>query len=123
MKAMYINCDGIDYAKAIVEGYKKIETRTKNVLWKLEGERVAVIRTQKGKKSEVIGTVYVIGKSLVNWELFQKMFNSHCVPTGSRYDCKKGGSKWCYYLANPIPCDPYPVPETAVRHGRSWCEF
>lgn len=123
MKAMFVNENGcIHWADAIVGGYKKIETRNRNMLWQLEGERVAVVKTRRNKSPMVVGYVRIVGKQFVSREQFPKLFHLHCVPTGSEYDAH-GKGKWCYYLAGAEKCDPYPLPKNAVRHGRSWCEW
>ena len=55
-------------------------------------------------------------------EEFEKNFYKHLVPYWSNYYTSANG-KWFYHLANAEECTPYPLPENAVRHGRSWCEF
>lgn len=125
MKAMFVNQlshSGIKYADAIVEAYKDIETRNRNMLSALIGERVAVVRTIKGKKPMVIGYVDVIGASFCKAEDFDKYVNHHCVPLGSAY-APHGKGKWFYHLANAEKCVPFLLPASAIRHGRSWCEF
>lgn len=121
MKGFFLNCSGNTFDADIFSGKKKIETRTRNMLSKLNHERVAVIKTGKGKPV-VIGTVTINGwcypcKPI--WDSLQR--KAACIEPGSKYDCETG--KYCYFLENPIPCDPYPVPANAVRHGRSWCEW
>lgn len=123
IKAMFVNDDGcVPYASAIVGGYKNIETRNRNVLWQLEGERVAVVRTRRGKKPTVIGFVDVVGKQFYSVDKFHECFSQHLVPPGSKYDAV-GKGKWVYYLANPEAVEPFLLPADAIRHGRSWCEF
>lgn len=123
LRGMFVNEDGgVRYAWAIVHGNKKAETRTRDMLKRLVGQRVAVIRTRRGKNPEVVGFVTITRKEFVKKEDFAGLFNLHLVPPGSGRDCTRSG-KWFYYLEDPEPCDPYPLPADAVRHGRSWCEF
>jgi len=123
MHAIYVRSTrSIRYAIALVQGYKVMETRTRNVLKSLIGKRVAVIETGRGK-SMIVGYINIDKYEYIEKEQFDKMYMFHCVPAGSKYDCKKGSGKYCYWVSNPIPCEPYPVPENAVKHGRSWCEF
>ena len=125
MKAMFVNqqtYSSIRYADLIVNGYKDIETRGRNMLSALVGERVAVVRTIHGKKPMIVGYVDVIGASFCKTEDFDKYFNRHCVCFNSKY-APHGKGKWFYYLANAEACDPFPLPASAIRHGRSWCEF
>lgn len=125
MKGIFVNEDGgIRYAQAIVQGYKPIETRSRNMLSACVGERVAIIRTRKGKSPMVVGYAsipygYWMPQDIMNGETMRSMT---CIPAGSQYDSGPNG-KWCYHMADPEECQPYPLPTSAVRHGRSWCEF
>lgn len=121
MKAMFVNEDESCYAQAIVLGYKTIETRSRNMLKSLVGERVAVVRTKKGERPLVIGTVFVSSFWYEDhpWTLREKT----AIPFGSKYDTD---GRWMYGLHSPEPISPdswYPLPENTVRHGRSWCEW
>lgn len=125
MKAMFVNQlshQGVKYADLIAQARKLVETRSRNMLSALVGERVAIVRTVRGKKPMVIGYVDVVGASFCKAEDFRKYFDLHLVPAGSAYDVS-GKGKWFYHLANAETCDPYPLPSSAIRHGRSWCEF
>lgn len=123
MKAMFVNEDGgVHYALAIVRGYKPWETRTKNMLSQLIGERVAVVRTRRGKTPTVIGYVTVRDSRHFNGKYLDENRDKTLIPKGSKYDVN-GWAKWVYILEDPEPCEPYPLPENAIRHGRSWCEF
>lgn len=122
MKGFFCSNDhSTNYAEMIVEKRKTIETRNKNMLKNLVGERVAVIRTGKGKPM-VIGYVDITACSFCNEEDFPKYFYQHWVLYMSKYYVKTKG-KYFYHLANAEKCIPYQLPENAIRHGRSWCEF
>ena len=98
--AVYVrNTSGIRYADAIVQGYKLIETRSRDTLGKLVGERVLIVRTRAGHEAEVIGAVTITGKQFVPAADFGKLFDKHLVPPGSKFDAH-GRGKWCYDLAN-----------------------
>lgn len=123
MFGIFVNSDGcIPYADAIVSGIKPIETRSKDVLWRLDGERVAVVKTRRGKKPTIVGYVTIDGRFFCEAQYFESYRSVTLIPRGSRYDCH-GKGKWLYYLHNPQKCEPYPLPKNAVRHGRSYCEF
>lgn len=123
MKAIFVNeCGARRYASGIAAGIKTIETRSRDMLKTLLGERVAIIRTGCGV-AHVIGYVDIISKIQVNEQLFDVLADRHLVPCGDQYDIKPGGKKYCYFLENAERCEPYPVPENAIRHGRSWCEW
>ena len=123
MFAIYVRSTrAIRYAIALTHGYKAMETRTRNVLKRLIGQRVAVIETGRGKAA-IVGYLNIDSCDYIEKERFDKMHMFHCVPSGSKYDCKKGSGKYCYWVSDPVPCDPFPVPENAIKHGRSYCEF
>lgn len=119
MKAMFVNEDEYPFAYWIASREKWIETRSRNMLRQLVGERVAVVRTKRGQTPMVIGYVFICGGS------FEKHPEDYrhltMIPEGSKYDTKEG--RWFYALAFAEECKPYPLPAEAVRHGRSWCEF
>ena len=125
MVGIFVNENGgIRYASLIVNGLKPVETRSRNMLGKLLGYRVAIVRTCRGKNPVVIGYATI---DRAEWYC-QKICNSEemrkytCIPEGSAYDAGPKG-KWFYWMKDPEVCEPYPLPENAVRHGRSWCEF
>ena len=123
MYAIFVNEDGgVPYAKAIVQGYKPIETRTRNMLGKLVGHRVAVIRTRRGKRPMMIGYVDIVSAEYRTAEWLDANRDLTLIPEGSKHDCT-GKGKWCYTLANPNEQEPYPLPKWAIRHGRSYCEL
>lgn len=123
MKGIFVNENGgIHYAQMIVKGYKPIETRHRNMLSACVGERVAIIRTRRNKKPMVLGYATVLWAEHYSKEYLDAIRNLTLIPTGSEHDAGRNG-KWCYYMADPVVCDPYPLPSSTVRHGRSWCEF
>lgn len=123
MYGIFVNSDGcVPYADAIVSGAKPIETRNKDMLSNLVGKRVAVVRTRRGKNPTIVGYVRIKSKLFVNAKAFEVFRDATLIPVGSKYDCH-GKGKWLYYLEDAEKCLPYPLPESAVRHGRSWCEF
>lgn len=123
MKGIYVNSNGcVPYAKAIVQGYKPIETRNKNMLSACVGERVAIIDTYRNKNPRIIGHVDIIKAERKSGEWLDNHRDLTLIPKGSIYD-NNGDSKWCYFLENAVPCEPMPLPKEIVKHGRSWCEF
>ena len=127
MKGIFVNERGAGfYARWIVNGSKTIETRNRDMLSACVGERVAIVRTRKNTIPHtapmIVGYVTITEKSFCKAEDFQKHFKEHLVLPGTAYDATEKG-KWLYYLANAETCEPYPLPSSAVRHGRSWCEF
>lgn len=122
-QGIFVNEDGgIRYAEAIVNGYKTIETRTKNMLSDVVGLRVAIIRTRRGKNPMVVGYADVVSSAHMNGRWLDENRDKTLIPKGSKYDVN-GWAKWCYFLENAEKCEPFPLPADAIRHGRSWCEF
>ena len=125
MKAMFVNQlshQGVKYADAIADGIKPVETRSRNMLQALVGERVAIVRTMRGKAPTVMGYVTVCSATFKPWEWMDANRDLTLIPSGSKYDCT-GRGEWCYFLRDAERCDPFPLPPSAIRHGRSWCEF
>lgn len=123
MFGIFVNENGcIHYAQLIVKGYKPIETRNRNMLKSLVGERVAIIRTRRGKSPMVVGYATITAAVFHTKEEMEALRGLTLIPEGSEYDCK-GRGKWCYYLDNPEVCEAYPLPQDRINHGRSYCEF
>lgn len=124
MRGIFVNENGgIPYAQAIVRGVKPIETRNKNMLSACVGDRVAIIRTRRGKKPMVVGYATITGAMFVSADALNRMRDLTLIPVGSAYDAK-GKGKWCYLMDDAREERfPYELPCSAVRHGRSWCEF
>lgn len=121
MKGIFVNqlsAQGVKYADLIVDGVKAIETRSRNMLSACLCERVAIIRTVRGKKPVVIGYADMVG-SVHSEKTAADCYESTFVPEGSKF----AGNRWFYLLRNAERCQPYALPENAIRHGRSWCEF
>ena len=123
MKGIFVNSNGcVPYAMAIVTRIKPIETRSRDMLKSLVGERVAIIETRRNKKPMIVGYATITGKEFCKAEDFRKYYDLHLVPEGSSYDCH-GKGKWFYYMADAETCEPYALPGNATRHGFSWAEF
>lgn len=121
---IFVNENGIPYAHAIVQGYKTIETRSRDMLRGLVGQTVAIVRTRSGQKATVIGYARIERSFFCpageDWESIREQT---CIPPGSRYDAV-GRGRWCYVMSNAREdASPYPLPDSTVRHGLSWCEF
>jgi predicted transcriptional regulator len=130
MKGVFINDDSrvrygwghLTYVEAIMAGIKTIETRSKNMLRSLVGERVAVVSTGRGRKPMVVGTVYISDAEFIEADIWDMYREDTLIPYGSKYD-NKGKGKWGYILEDAQECEAFPLPANAIRHGRSWCEF
>lgn len=123
MKGIFVNENGcVPYAQAIVAGIKPVETRSRHMLRRLIGERVAIVRTRRGIAPTVVGYATISKAAFWSASELDERRNLTLIPEGSQYDAK-GRGKWVYHMTDPEPCECYLLPEDAVRHGRSWCEF
>ena len=122
MYGIFVNEDSFPYAHKIVSGEKTYETRSRNMLKRLNGKRVAIISTRRGQKPMIIGYAEVFAVTYWSRETLDKFRTLTLIPEGSKYDCT-GAGKWCYWMNDAEPCEPYPLPENAIRHGRSYVEF
>lgn len=133
MKGIFVNETGcVHYALMLAHGHKTIETRNRDMLSACVGERVAIVRTRRnvhgGYKPQIVGYVTITRKAFCKAEDFDKWFwnphgDSHLVAPQSKYAPQNGKGKWFYFCSDAEACVPYPLPDNAVRHGRSWCEW
>ncbi len=114
MKGININDKYTPFTELILLGLKLIETRNRNTLKSLVGQRVGIIRTGKGK-AMLVG--YVTIAAVIKYETeadFRADYPLHWVDKGSKYDIKKGGVKYGYVLTNPQRCEPTPVTSKGI---------
>ena len=123
MYGIFVNEDTVWYAEAIVNGEKPVETRNRNMLAKCVGSRVAIVRTKRGQTPMIIGYAIMHHAEKHDRAWFDKHRDLTLIPEGSAFDCKPDGYKWCYHLSHAFPCEPFPLPDNTIRHGRSYCEF
>ena len=73
MYGIYVNENGCTpYAELIVKGIKTIETRSRDMLKPLVGERVAIVRTHRNKKPMVIGYATISAKFFCKADQFRE---------------------------------------------------
>ena len=111
------------YATQIVTGKKMIETRTRNTLGKLVGERVLIIRTRSGHKTDIIGSATIEEAVWYCDFTLDHMRELTCIPEGSKFDTHNGG-KWCYYLFDPVEFEPILLEDvTVLKRNMSFAEI
>lgn len=113
--AVYVHeSRAVPYAQAIAQGYKPIETRTRDVLGRFVGQRVLIVRTRDGHKADIIGSAFIADKRFCTAAELDNMRDQTLIPPGSRYDCH-GRGKWAYTMSNavlfkdPMPLECYDV--------------
>ena len=124
IKGIFVNEDGcIPYARAIAQGIKPIETRNRNMLSALVGERVAIVSTRRSRSPIVVGFATIDKAEFMTVKQLDEIRDKTLIPVGSKYDALNHG-KWCYTMTDPVSTRPiWFDPSAIVRHGRSWCEF
>lgn len=114
---VYINTKSAPFVRQILDLEKSFETRTRNMLKDLVGERVYIIETGHGTPM-VAGRATIASVEPVPYEN-EKMRESAKI-IGTPYDIKPGSLKWFYKLENVEKLSPVPVPDNRVNHGRSY---
>lgn len=120
---VFINCKEQPFLDRIMNGTKVYETRTRNTLGNLLGERVLLAETGHGKPTvrcsariECIISVHVPEY----WERYRKYLG---IDSGSRYDWHPDTRiKWLYRLTDVRQVEPF-TPDLGRRHGRVWAEY
>lgn len=121
---IFINCDASPFLDDIISLRKPWETRTRNTLRALIGQRVLLAETGR-KHRPLVRCSAVLGEPLViySWEEWEKYRSSCCIPAGSRYDWQPTTkAKYLYPLYDVTSCSPFTPPE-GVRHGYVWMEY
>lgn len=121
MNGMYINCRAWPFIAWILSGAKLYETRTRNTLRALVGQRVALIETGTGHTPTVRGYATIASAERVEYSDTEARKAARIL--GTSYDIRPDGAKVFYLLADVQPCTPYPVPADRVNHGRAWTTY
>ena len=120
MYGVYINCSQYLFIDWIITGAKRYETRTRDVLKSLIGQRVALIETGRGEPT--IRATVVIKAARTVPRAFRDLRTAACI-INTPYDIKPGQSKVFYELTDAQPVEAYKLPADHINHGRSYTEF
>lgn len=117
-----INSSSAPFMEEIGARRKVLETRGKNMLGSLVGQRVIWAETRQGgylaMYTGVIRSAHKI-TSRAEWDALRPL---HRVPIGNKYDWKDTTrQKWAYEITALRRLRPFLVPE-GPRHGRTWME-
>lgn len=121
MTGIYINCKERDFVGMILAGNKAHETRTRNMLKNVVGERVALIETGTHKQPYIRGYATIASATKVVYNDIAARKAAGIYKTS--YDIKEGGYKWFYLLEDVIMVRPYALPKEHINHGRSYTTF
>lgn len=120
---VFINCREHPFLAAIMSLDKTYETRSRNTLRALVGQRVLLAETGTGRPVVRCSAIIRCAVPVTDRKTWQAMRKAHRVPRGSRYDWKKDTRrKWLYMLDGITYCVPF-QPAEGVRHGRTWMEY
>lgn len=120
MIGVYINCARYPFLDWIISKDKRYETRTRNMLGTLIGQRVALVETGKGKPTvkamATIAAVQTVDHS-------SNAMRDAAMITGTIYDIPEDSTKLFYSLTHVKPVEPYTLPANKKNHGRAYTEF
>jgi len=120
---VFINCRLFPFVDMILRLTKLYETRTRNMLRSLIGQRVILAETGHG--APLARCMVTIGDPLVArsrdaWNACKKWTG---IDDGSPYDWQDETKvKYMYPLYDIQRIEPFRVPE-GIRHGRVWMEY
>lgn len=126
MKAIFINESKVKFIDLMLNQEKLFETRNKDMLKGLFEpnniyEFVALVSTGNGKP--IVKGYAFIRKGFPVSEPELNQIDSALYIKNTPYQCKPGKSKVLYSIESPVKCKPYQIPNNAIYHGRSWCEW
>jgi len=100
-----VRTDGdVNYARLIVSGNKRYESRDKDSLRPYVGKRIGIIETGSGP-AKLVGYATVGEPVEVGEAEFADSRDQHLVPEGSKFDIKPGQSKFLYEMLDPKQLD------------------
>ena len=120
---VFINCRRYPFIGLIRLQLKLYETRTRNTLAALVGQRVILAETGRGRP--LAGCMATIGAPIVarSRSVWESLRRSACIDAGSSYDWQQDTKvKYLYPLLDVQPIMSFRVPE-GPRHGRVWMEY
>ena len=121
---VYINCSKQPFIDQIMGLMKDIETRNRDTLRALVGQRVYFIETGHGKaKNMVRCSARITGHAVVeDFNTWKSLRNRTRVYPGSDYEWKpETKKKHLYFLSDVERFEPFAPPE-GIRHGYVWME-
>lgn len=121
---VFINCRNHPFCDAILYGFKKYETRTKNTLGLLVGKTCLFCETGNGKtKTRFYARIDSVTR-IDSKEEFERYRNDCDILPGSEFDWnEKTTVKYLYRLSDIVGEDEYKIEiPSELRHGRTWAD-
>ena len=120
---VFINCSLFPFIAWIISGRKVYETRTRDMLRSLVGQRVFLAETGRHGRPVVRCSCVIDHSITCDRAGFRALRHLHLVPARSAYDWKTSTKKKVLYrLTDVQPVAPFTPPE-GIRHGRVWMEY
>lgn len=122
---VFINCDTAPFMADIMHLLKQLETRGKDMLRQLAGQRVLLAESSRSAPP-VVRCAVTIGHartitSRAEWDALRPL---HRVPVGNPYDWTPATKvKHAYPLKDLTPIETPFIPPEDVRHGHVWMEY
>lgn len=121
---VFINCSRFPFIDWILSGLKIYETRTRDMLCSLCGQRVYIAETGHGKPVVRCSAVISQARPVTDRATWESVIRKKAMITsGSCYDWQPETKvKYPYMLRDVRAVDPFTPPDD-VRHGRVWMEY
>lgn len=118
-----INSASAPFMADIGDLLKRLETRSRNMLRSLVGQRVILAETRQGGYLAMYTVVIRSARPVRSREEWDDLRPLHRVPVGNPFDWQEGDRvRWVYELSGLRRLQPFLVPE-GRRHGRTWMEY
>lgn len=118
-----INSASAPFMADIGDLLKRLETRSRNMLRSLVGQRVILAETRQGGYLAMYTAVIRSARPVRSYDEWDALRSLHRVPVGNPFDWKEGDRvRWVYELSGLRRLRPFLVPE-GRRHGRTWMEY
>lgn len=120
---VWINSSSAPFLDDICARLKPFETRSKDMLGSLIGQRVVLAESARGKHLARCSVVIRSVRAVYSREEWDALRPLHRVPVGNKYDWKPGTRvKYLYELTDLRRLRPFRIMEY-IPHGRSFAEF
>ena len=123
MFVVWINSSSAPFMDDIGALLKRLETRNRNMLGFLVGQRVILAESKNGQRLARYSVVIRSARQVFSRKEWDALRPLHRVPVGNQYDWKPGTKvKYLYELSDLRRIRPFRVPE-GVPRGRTGTEI
>ena len=123
MFVVWINSSSAPFMDDIGALLKRYETRNRDMLGFLVGQRVILAESKNGKRQARYSVVIRSARQVFSRDEWDALRPLHRVPVGNQYDWKPGAKvKYLYELSDLRRIRPFRVPE-GIPRGRTGTEI